>query len=185
MDTARLREDPSQPPRDAAGHVAQEAVQHLSQVLWRERELLDELAYALEVEQLILASGRTRWLVRSAGSVETVLGDLRRTELLRAVAADAVAAAFGFDANPSLRQLATELPEPWTEIFTEHREALVKVTQEITALADSNRELITSGYRSARETLLSLGEGTEGYAPDGSAVTATTATGSARVDFSI
>jgi len=185
MDTSGLRGNtPTTSRDDAAEHVAREAVQQLTQVLWRERELLDELAYALEVEQLILASGRTRWLVRAAGSVETVLGDLRSTELLRAVAADAVAAAFGLDPNPSLRQLATDLPEPWTEIFTEHREALVKVTQEITTLADSNRELITSGFRSARETLLSLGEGTDGYAADGSAVPASAA-GSARVDFSI
>src|SRR4051794_30526072 len=40
-------------------------MQRLSQVLWRERELLEGLQYALEVEQLILATGRNRWLMRA------------------------------------------------------------------------------------------------------------------------
>jgi hypothetical protein len=32
------------------------------------------------------------------------------------------------------------------------------VSQEISALAQANKELITSGFRAARETLMSLGE---------------------------
>src|SRR3954454_11048100 len=100
------------------------AIERLSQVLWRERELLEELQYALEVEQLVLASGRTRWLMRSATGVESVLAGMRKTELMRAVAADHVADKIGLAPNPSLRQLAEESPEPWGEIFREHRQAI-------------------------------------------------------------
>ena len=71
--------------------------------------------------------------------------------------------------NPSLSALAEAVHEPWSAIFTEHREAFVKVTADIAALADSNRDLISAGYRSARETLLSLGDSTDGYAADGTA----------------
>ena len=39
-----------------------DGVEKLSPVLWRERELLETLQYRLEVEQLVMASGRTRWL---------------------------------------------------------------------------------------------------------------------------
>jgi hypothetical protein len=46
------------------------------------------------------------------------------------------------------------------------------VTREIGALADANRMLITAGYRSARETLMSLDEGPDGYGADGVAVNA-------------
>lgn len=144
-------------------------------VLWRERELLDTLLFRLELEQLVLASGRTRWLMRAAGDVEQVLGRLRETELLRAVAADEAAAAIGLEPNPSLRELAEKAPEPWREIFVDHREAVLAVTREITALADANRDLITAGYRSARETLLTIGTsvGTtgvqDGYTADGTA----------------
>ncbi len=48
-------------------------MEDLSLILWRERELLETLLYKLEQEQLVLASGRTRWLARAAREVETVL----------------------------------------------------------------------------------------------------------------
>ena len=160
----------------------EQAVERLSQVLWRERELLEELQYKLEVEQLVLAGGRTRWLMRAATEVESVLDDMRRTELMRAVAADQVAAALGLDPNPSLRQLSELAPEPWGEIFQEHRAAFATLTQEITALADGNRELIGSGLRSARETLMALDAATEGYAADGSAVVGAGAVAPTRLD---
>lgn len=157
-------------------------MQRLSQVLWRERELMESLQYALEVEQLILASGRTGWLLRAAKDVESVLDDLRRTEVLRAVAADQAATAVGLGPNPSLKELAEQVGEPWGEILGDHREAFLAMTRSITELADTNRDLITSGYRSARETLLAMGEATEGYTADGTAVVSAGAPGPSRVD---
>jgi flagellar FlgN protein len=157
-------------------------MQKLSDVLWRGRELLEGLQYALEVEQLILASGRTQWLLRAAKDVEAVLENMRRTEVLRAVAADQAAAAVGLSANPSLRDLAAAAGEPWGEILTDHREAFMTMTRQITELADANRDLITTGYRSARETLMALGDATEGYTADGTAVLSAAAAGPSRVD---
>lgn len=142
-------------------------MEKLSLVLWRERELLETLHYKLEVEQLVLASGRSRWLMHAAREVDGVLATIRETELLRAVAADEAAVGVGMSSNPSLAALAEAAPEPWAEIFAEHRQAFLTVTADIAALADSNRDLISAGYRSARETLLALGETTDGYAPDG------------------
>ncbi|MFC6288152.1 flagellar export chaperone FlgN [Nocardioides sp. GCM10027113] len=146
-----------------------DVMERLSLVLWRERELLETLHYKLEVEQLVLASGRSRWLMEAARDVDAVLGTIRETEVLRAVAADEAAASIGMSSNPSLGALAEAAPEPWSAIFTEHREAFVKVTADIAALADSNRDLISAGYRSARETLLALGDTTDGYSADGTA----------------
>lgn len=149
------------------------AVEKLCLVLWRERELLDTLLYRLEVEQLVLASNRTDHLMRAARDVEAVLETLRETEVLRATAADAAAEEIGCAPNPTLRQLADAAPEPWATILHEHREAFATSTRQITALADSNRDLLTHGYRQAREALAGLGETTEGYSPDGTAVGAT------------
>jgi len=159
-------------------------MQRLSQVLWRERELLEGLQYALEVEQLILASGRNRWLMRAATDVESVLQTMRKTEVLRAVAADEVAGLLGLAPNPSLKQLAAAAGEPWGEILSDHRDAFVAMTQAITELADSNRDLITSGYRSARETLLAMDEAADGHAPDGSAVLTPALAAPSRIDRS-
>ena len=148
-------------------------MEKLSQILWRERELLDTLLYRLELEQMVLASGRTRWLMRSAREVESVLTTIRETEILRSIAADQVAASIGLRENPSLRALSEACDEPWQSILADHHEAFVTVTAEIAALADANRDLITAGYRSARETLMSLdGGATAGYGADGAAVAA-------------
>jgi len=44
----------------------------LSALLWRERELLDVLQFTLEVEQLLLTTGNTRWLNRASTETPTV-----------------------------------------------------------------------------------------------------------------
>lgn len=133
----------------------------LSQILWRERELLDTLLYRLELEQLILDGGRHRWLMRAAREVEQVLEAIRQTEILRAVAADEVAATMGLPPGPSLCALADASAEPWRSLLTDHQHALDLVTAQIAAIADANRTLITAGYRSARRSLVEL----EGTAP--------------------
>nr|WP_308116796.1 flagellar export chaperone FlgN [Nocardioides sp. TRM66260-LWL] len=145
-------------------------MEKLSQVLWRERDLLELLLYRLEVEQLVMASGRTTWLMRAAREVEQTLETLRETEVLRAVAADEAASLVGLPPNPSLSALAEACEEPWHTILLDHREAFHAVTGRISAMADANRELISAGYRSARETLLALSDDKQGYAHDGSVV---------------
>lgn len=145
-------------------------MEKLSLILWRERELLDTLLYKLEVERLVLATGNARWLMHATREVEAVLGTLRETEVLRAVAADEAAASLSLTSNPSLRALARAADAPWDELLHEHGDAFESLTREITALADSNRELITVGYRSAQETILALGEAVDGYTHEGAAV---------------
>jgi hypothetical protein len=151
-------------------------MEKLSQVLWRERELLETLLYKLEVEQLVMSTGRPRWLLRAAQEVQSVLEVIRETELLRAVAADQVAEELGLAPGPSLQSLIDASGEPWRSILTDHRDAFLRVTADVAVLADVNRELITAGIRSARETLLNMTEGTDGYNADGSAVTGLTRT---------
>ena len=80
-------------------------MEKLSLILWRERELLETLLYRLEVEQLVMATGRTRWLAtrrpRRRGTCSTRSA---QTELLRAVAADEAAAAAGPGPQPEPRR---------------------------------------------------------------------------------
>lgn len=151
-------------------------MEKLSQILWRERELLESLLYKLEVEQLVMATGRTRWLLRAAQDVERLIEVLKETELLRAVASDEVAESLGIEPSASLQALIDVVDEPWHTILVDHRDAFLRITADLTVTAQANRELITAGIRSARETLLNLTEGTDGYSADGSAVTGLTRT---------
>lgn len=149
-----------------------EDMEDLSLVLWRERELLDTLLFKLEIERLVLASGSSRWLAATAREVELVLESIRQTEVLRSVAADAVAASLGLSANPSLRALAESVAEPWRSILLDHRTAFVDYTRELVEVAATNRELLTVGQQAAREMFLGISETADGYAPDGSAFVA-------------
>ena len=144
------------------------SMEDLSSVLWRERELLETLLFKLEVEQLVLATGRTRWLAPAAREIEEVLDAVRETELLRSLTADAVALELGLDPNPSLRDIADACDEPWRSIWLDHREAFTTVAAQITRLSESNRELLTAGYQAAQATLLSLSESSGTYGSDGS-----------------
>ena len=148
----------------------------VSTILWRERELLELLLFKLEEEQLVLASGSSRWLARATREVELVLTEIRRAELLRATEVQAAASALGLGADPSLSALAETCAEPWAGLFREHRKAFLALTAEITALAEVNRELITAGARVNREALDALSDRAFGepaggatYTPSGAA----------------
>lgn len=149
----------------------------LSQILWRERELLETLAYKLEVERMVLASGKTRWLVNVTREIEEVLEDLRATEVMRATAADEAAEALGLTPNPSLGALADAAPDPWSGILRDHRDSMIALAREIAETSEDAKGLITAGYRSARETLLAIGGATTAsYTPSGDAVLTPAAT---------
>lgn len=139
----------------------------LSSVLWRVRETLDLLLFKLEEEQLVLAAGRSRWLPHATREVEMVLEQLRHTEMLRAAEVEAVAEDLGIPPEPSLSALAEAAGEPWTELFKQHRAAFLSLTTEISALAETNRDLLLSGQRAANEALLSVSGSLETYGRDG------------------
>ncbi|MEV1288100.1 flagellar export chaperone FlgN [Micromonospora sp. NPDC049679] len=144
----------------------------LSSVLWRTRELLELLLFKLEEEQLLLASGRSRWLAHATREVELVLDQIRQVEVLRATHAQAAALDLGLDAYASLGQLADTAPMPWSEMLHQHRKAFLTLTAEISGLAETNRELITVGQRAVRETMLIVAGSAEmeTYGPQGQTV---------------
>lgn len=147
------------PDRSEGGVTVAEALSEVSSTLWRERELLELLQFKLEEEQLVLAAQRGRWLPHATREVEMVLEEIRRSEVSRAVEVDRVAELLGLPQDVSLRQLAESAPEPWGDILSEHRKALMTATEEITALARMNRDILATNVRSTREALESFAGG--------------------------
>jgi hypothetical protein len=143
----------------------------LSKVLWRTRELLELLLFKLEEEQLLLAAGRSRWLAHATREVEVVLEQVRLTEVLRSSRSQDAALELGLPADSSLTRLADVAPAPWPELLREHRQAFMTLTAEITGLSDSNRDLLTTGLRAARETMMEVAGTVETYGRHGQSVT--------------
>ena len=115
----------------------------ISAALWRERNLLEMLLFRLDEVQLLLAHGDSRWLGQATGEVEAVLKEIRMTEVLRACLVEAQAPSLGLGPNASLRSLALEAPSPWNELLAEHRIAFLALTDEISAVVQTNQELWT------------------------------------------
>jgi len=144
------------------------SAQDLSALLWQERELLELLVFKLEEEQLLLTSGKTRWLHHATREVEQVLGRLRDIGLARAVHASGVATQWGIDDGASLRELSISAPQgPWGELLGEHLQAMTVLVAQIAALRDSNQQFLRAATRSAQETLAGIGTGAGTYAADG------------------
>jgi hypothetical protein len=142
----------------------------LSSVLWRSRELLELLLFKLEEEQLLLASNRSRWLTHATREVEVVLDQIRLTEVARAAYAQAVAQELGLYVEASLGELADAAPAPWSDLLHQHRKAFLTVTSEISAMVETNRDLLTAGQRAARETMLAFTGTVETYGRQGQTV---------------
>ena len=134
------------------------ALSDVSNILWRERQLLELLVFKLEEEQLVLAAGRSRWLAYATREVESVLGEIKRVELERAVQVAAAGRELGLSGSPSLRELSALTESPWDGIFNEHRRALLTLAQEIDSITRSNRELLQRGHQAARDAIAAMGE---------------------------
>jgi hypothetical protein len=152
------------PSRDAAPHqavdapavtgpAAQTAFGALTDVLWREREVLEDLLFKLTAQQMVLRSGESRWVARADAEVRAALEGLQDFEVLRAAEVDLLVRDYGLRADVSLRELAETAPEPWPTVLHDHREALRTLTVEIDAAAAHNRGLLQAGERATREAL--------------------------------
>jgi hypothetical protein len=131
----------------------------VSDILWRERELLDVLLFKLDEERLLLADGGVRWLARATREIDLVLEQVRLTELTRAMEIDALAVELDLPPAPTLAMLAEVSPSPWGELFAAHRGALATLTREIADLASANRRVLDSAWHATNDTLLALGAG--------------------------
>ncbi|MDF1605953.1 flagellar export chaperone FlgN [Nocardioides sp. YIM 152315] len=142
-------------------------MEKLTWVLWQERELLETLLYRLEVEELVMSTGRTRWLGNAARDVDEAAAAVREFEVLRAVAASAAAEAAGLESNAGLGELIAVAAEPWRGILTEHRDNFLSLTDEIARVAQTNRALIVSGLRATQDTLLGVDRSAATYTAAG------------------
>lgn len=143
-----------------------------SAVLWRERELLEVLLFKLEEEQLLLTAGRSEWLARANREVEVVLEAIATNEVIRAVEVDVVATTLGLPANSSLGELARAAPAPWGELLADHRSCFLDLTGRIIALAEVNRDLVSSSRHAVADALSAIAGPIDQpmYGPSGSTI---------------
>jgi len=115
-------------------------LQDVSNILWRERNLLELLSFKLDSERLLARAGRTRWLARADHEVESVLGALKAVELERSIHMHALTDALGLRGDATLETLAECAPPEWAGIFADHRRALLELARDVDRSARRSRK---------------------------------------------
>ena len=136
---------------------AQDVLPELAAVLWQERELLEDLLYALVQQHHILAAGQARWLPRADAAVAEAARALSGHEVLRAIEVENLVSMLALPASASLLEIAETAGEPWGTLLHDHRTALRALTAEIEQVTAENRALIIAGERSTRAALEQAG----------------------------
>lgn len=131
----------------------------VSDILWRERELLDVLLFKLDQERLLLADNNVHWLPRATHEIDLVLEQVRLTELGRAVEVEALALELGLEPNPTLAQLAAAAPAPWGDLFDAHRAAFGRLSEQIQQRSESNRRALDAAWQAVQNALLAHSSG--------------------------
>ena len=130
----------------------------MSNLLWRQRQLLDLLQFKLDEECLLLETGHDQWLAHATREVELVMDEISRVEMARALELASVAPEFGLTVQPSLADLALAVPEPWDALFHDHRTALRLAAGEVLDAAARARPLLRQGRENTVAALRMLVE---------------------------
>lgn len=140
----------------------------LSMQLWRERELLEMLLFKLEVQQLLLAAGKTQWIQHATREIEQVLDLVRTAGIARVVEASALADEWDAPEGATIRQLIDAAPAgAWREVFEEHLRALTTLTGELAQVRDANEQQLRTVMRATQETIAGLGDAPGEYTTRG------------------
>lgn len=148
-------------PRDRAEHTPLDPaldrlLGDLSHVLWRLRDLSGLLVYRLEVQQLVLVSGRHRWVDLATEDVERAIEAISREEEARVSTVAQLAPLLRTPADASLRDLCEAAPSPWDLVLAEHQSEFLVLCAEAEEAARGNRELLHRGLTDVRQFVDSL-----------------------------
>lgn len=138
----------------------------LSRRLWLLRQQLEQLLCALDIQQLVLANDRLRWLPMVSENVEHLVDDIRQSEADRVAVSRRVATALGCGADATLTDLAIAAGEPYTQQWRQHRLHLLALHAEIEGVTQANFELSRRGAATTREIVGALtGTTVDTYGP--------------------
>ena len=147
------------------------AAHDLSMHLLRERELLETLLFKLDEQQMLLATGRNRWIRHASTEIERVLAAMPTVALSRDALVVAVADEWGAPEATTLRQLIAAAPsDGWREVLEGHLSAMTALAEEIEQMKQLNEQRLRTAIRVTQETIAGLGVPTGEYGSSGDVV---------------
>jgi hypothetical protein len=137
--------------------AAEALLPELSRVLWQQRDLIERLEYRLEVQQLIMVSGRSDRLPTAVGEVEAAISEIRKVEEHRLTIVGDVARAHGLPTHATITQIRNVVAPPWDTVLSDHHTSVLRLVASTEELAARNRELAQHGLAEARTAVAHMG----------------------------
>ena len=129
--------------------------EELSNELWRERGILENLLYKFTTQRLLVTNGESRWLGRCTSEIEALKNQLSTTQLAVDMLSSAVASRWGLatESSPTLRELIAAAPQdgPWSGILQDHHAAILELADEIRTVSDENARFLRAANISLQE----------------------------------
>ncbi|MFC7400908.1 flagellar export chaperone FlgN [Citricoccus sp. GCM10030269] len=129
--------------------------EELSNELWRERGILENLLYKFTTQRLLVTNGESRWLGRCTAEIDALKNQLSTTQLTVDVLSAAVAEQWGLttESSPTLRELMAAAPQdgPWGGILRDHHGAILRLADEIRSLSEENQRFLRAANISLQE----------------------------------
>lgn len=131
----------------------------LATVLRRERWLLSVLLFRLTEMRHLLSANDSRFLGWASTEVEEAVARVREAELIRNALVTRLARELEIGEDDlTLQALARVSPEPYRQIFADHRSAFLDLVNEVQSVSQTNRRLATRGIQGLTEVLSMLTE---------------------------
>ena len=146
-----------------------EALDEVSRRLWLLHEQMEQLVCALDIQGLVMANNRLRWLPTVTENVELLLDDIHKSEAERLPHTHRAARLLGLDEHATLAEMGDAAGEPYRSAWRRHRLNLISLNEEIEQITANNRELGRRGVAAAQEILATVGASTpiDTYDPRG------------------
>lgn len=151
----------------------------------RQSEALAHLRFKFEVQQVMLAGGRSSYITETTDELREAIEQVQRADAeFRGCLSRAAARSLGLSPESTLREVAKAAGEPWRYIFEQGRDELRRSIERINALCTENRKLLARGYLATSEALalLGVGGGGGGAAYDASGAAIASVGGAAILD---
>jgi hypothetical protein len=143
----------------------QQLLGELNQLLWRQRDVLSDVVYRLEVQQLLLVDGRDRWVDRSVEDLERALERVERYQRMQRDLLDELSVHLPVQGGSRLSEVVSVVPSPWDGILEEQQAALLVLITEIESASRDNVGLVRRGMAQVEEVMQQLGRAGGGSTP--------------------
>lgn len=132
-------------------------LERLALCLGQQVAALRHLCFKFEIQEVVLTSGRQKWLGETTAELEQAVAALHERDQAVREALAAAAVAVKLSPESTVREVAAAVPEPWNYVLEEHRKGLHELLERVGQLSRTNRQLLARGHAATTAALSFLG----------------------------